>query len=417
MSKNVPTGRFRRLSRIAALAPHLGGALLGGAGTRRAVAERMLHTLGELKGGSMKLGQILAQVAEALPEDMQERLGGLFDEAPPLDWESMREVLDQEFDDLSALAEIDPEPFAGASLGQVHRAQHRDGRILAVKIQYPHVAEALEQDLANLTQLAKIGTGGGLVLDIKAQLAAMQDALEAELDYAHELEALRGLQTTLAPWPDLVLPEPVVELCSARVFTTEMLEGPTLHHLGADGPLAERLELAHLLSRAVLLPVFAGHQLNADAHPGNFIVLPGPRLALLDFGAVRDIPAGPAEGTRELIRAVLADPGCDVVPALQQMGFELDASHRRVRRGGRVLRDLIAPCFTGLHDFTNDQTLRRLGEYKQRHPLDSLHFVPPPALIHLMRALLGLMHGLHLLQVEVDLSPTFTDMVTAPGPA
>ncbi len=408
---HIPTGRLNRLVKLASLGPQVGGSMLLGEGRRRAVADRMLHTLGELKGGSMKMGQIFAQIADAgLPEEFQERLSGLFDEAQTMAWEDMLPVLDAEDIDLELVEFIEHEPFAGASLGQVHQARLKDGSLVAVKIQYPDVGRALAQDLLNLQQLAKVVTGGGMVLDITVQLSAIIHALEAELDYTVELRSLQEVRQILAPWPELVVPAPVPELCSARVLTTELLHGPTLHHLGPNLSEADSQALAHLFVRAVLLPLLRADRLNADAHPGNFIVLDGPRLGLLDFGAVCTQPPETALGVRGLLRALLEDPQANIVPHLRNLGFDLEPTHRRVRRTADAMREIIAPVITGPHDFTTDRTLVQLGEYKQRHPLDTLQFMPGAPAVHLMRSLLGLMHGLRILGVKTDLSPTFREL-------
>ncbi len=411
---DIPTGRLRRLGRVVSLGPQIGASMLLGEGRRRAAADRMMHTLSELKGGSMKVGQIIAQVADAgLPDELAERLGGLFDEAETMPWDKVHPVLEAELPDhLDQLEAIEHEPFAAASLGQVHRGQLHDGTAVAVKIQYPHVARALVQDIANLRQLAKMGTGGGMVIDVAAQVQALSDALLSELDYGRELESLEAMDTLLAPWPELVVPSPTRALCSQRVLTTAFLDGPTLHHAYEAGAPPHAEALAHLLVRAVMLPLLKAGRLNADAHPGNFVVLPGPTLGLLDFGCVRDVPRDMVEGLRAFIQGALDDPRFDAVPSLQAMGFEIDPGSRRVHRIADYLRDSIGPLLTGPHDFAGDHTLYDLGMYKQRHPLDALAVGAPSApMIHVFRALLGLLHGLRHLGATTNLRPTVEALV------
>jgi predicted unusual protein kinase regulating ubiquinone biosynthesis (AarF/ABC1/UbiB family) len=283
---------------------------------------------------------------------------------------------------------------------------------VAIKIQYPHVARALAQDLANLRQLAHLGTGAGAVIDVAAQVAALRDALLAELDYRQERDALVSMHQVLAPWPDLVVPEPMDALCSRRVLTAAYLDGPTLHHLAEEEGEVDAGALSHLLVRAVLTPLLRADRLNADAHPGNFVVLDGPRLGLLDFGCVRDVDPDMVHGLRDFMVAVIEDPGVEVAAHFAAMGFGIDPGDRRDLPVTRAMRDLIAPTFTGPHAFAEDRTLWALGEYKQRHPVSTLRMgAPAPDMIHVFRALLGLLHGLRLLGATVDLSPTIREIL------
>ena len=161
--KSVPRGRLRRLARVAALGPRT-GARLASSVLRRGgsqeqvekIGETVFATLGELKAGSLKVGQIFAQVSDGLPEPVRLRLGRLFSKAPTLDWAAVAEVLRAELEGEPEIlfASIEREPFAAASLGQVHRATLHDGSLVAVKVQYPGVAEALEHDLDLLGALA-----------------------------------------------------------------------------------------------------------------------------------------------------------------------------------------------------------------------------------------------------------------------
>src|SRR5262249_40243587 len=121
------------------------------------------------------------------------------------------------------------EPFASASLGQVHRAELRTGEAVAVKVQYPGVANALDADLKNAGALVRALGVAGAVLDVKQYYDEMHRELSYELDYRREREAMEVFRGYLARWPDLVVPRTYAELSSARVLVMERLEGPTLH--------------------------------------------------------------------------------------------------------------------------------------------------------------------------------------------
>ncbi|MFH1468789.1 MAG: AarF/ABC1/UbiB kinase family protein [Pseudomonadota bacterium] len=417
----VPTGRLRRLGKVAALAPRA-GVLMAGEVLRHAagedpterVGEVLFATLGELKAGSLKLGQLFAQVSDGLPEAMRVRLGRLFSRAPTLPWEAVAEVLAAElgpnFED--RFASFEHEPFAGASLGQVHRATLHDGTMVAVKVQYPGVAEALQHDLDVVGGLAGSITGGGMLFDTAAYLTAFRADTLAELDYRVEVARLERVAAVVAGWPGLLVPRVHREVCSERVLTCDFLEGPTLHErFEAPGAPAERRALGFGVVRAVLGPLFAAGVINADAHPGNFVVLADGRLGLLDFGAVTAVPAELVDGIAALALALMLPQGQDMVAALAGAGMRVTKVDARTRAVLEELADALGAMLRGPCDFARDTALERLGQIKQRNPRQMLHFRPDPGLLPVFRALIGVYHALKHLEVVGDLGPVVRALV------
>jgi predicted unusual protein kinase regulating ubiquinone biosynthesis (AarF/ABC1/UbiB family) len=414
-----------------ALGPRAGAAWAAGAvglssqDAAEAFGGTLFETLGDMKAAPLKFGQILAQVADSLPAAARLRLGALFSEAPRLDAGAVEAVIEAELGRRpeALFAAFDLEPFAAASLGQVHAARLQDGRKVAVKVQYPGVAEALEQDLQLMKGAVSTAMVGGLIFDPAAYFHALRDATLEELDYTREAERLVSMAAAVASWEDLVVPAVYPSFSTSRVLTMDRLEGATLH-AGMDelagSEAGARLGLQ--VVRAVLGPLYSAGLLNADAHPGNFVLLGDGRLGLLDFGAVASLPPERVQGFSHLLR-LLGKREIRLVPAegpllrraFEGAGLEFRLKASRAEDYALALARLLAPMFRGTHDFGVDPILMRVGRLKQERPLDTLGVRFDPAMIPVPRALLGLHHALLRLKARVDLSPLLETLMPRGG--
>src|SRR6266478_3810018 len=241
---HVQTGRLRRLSRLAYLTARTTGDLiaqearrkLGGEASPdlRKAAERILGTLGELKGAALKLGQALAMDPDALPPEARSIVARLLAQAPQrMSFEQVAEVVRAELgsgpDDL--FASFDRDPLAAASLGQVHGARLRDGREVVVKVQYPGVDKALENDLANAAVLVRGFALTGDALDGRPYYDELRAALLRELDYGQEAAQADAYREAAARYPELVVPEVVYERSARRVLCLQRIHGQPLREL------------------------------------------------------------------------------------------------------------------------------------------------------------------------------------------
>src|SRR6059058_3854462 len=219
--EHVPQGRLRRLSRLAYLTARTTGDLLAaqarrkltGEGARhddlRKAGERILATLGELKGAALKLGQALAMDPDALPEEARSVVARLLSQAPQrMEFAQVAEVVRSELgsnpDEL--FASFDREPLAAASLGQVHAATMADGREVVVKVQYPGVEKALENDLSNAAVLVRGIALTGQALDGRAYYDELRSSLLRELDYEQEAAQADAYRAAARHYPELVVP-------------------------------------------------------------------------------------------------------------------------------------------------------------------------------------------------------------------
>src|SRR5437016_561394 len=288
--EHVPAGRLRRLSRLAYLTARTTGDLLAAQARRKLAAaggprddlrkagERILATLGELKGAALKLGQALAMDPDALPEEARRVVARLLSQAPErMAIAQVREVVRAELGSPpeELFAEFDPEPIAAASLGQVHAARMHDGREVVVKVQYPGVEKALENDLANAGVLVRGIALTGDALDGRAYYDELRASLLRELDYREEALQADAYRRAAERYPELCVPEVVPERSSRRVLTLSRLRGQMLiDFIEAKAPEAERFRVARLMVLAIWGPFYATGLIPADRPPGNFLVLP-----------------------------------------------------------------------------------------------------------------------------------------------
>ncbi|ONH33821.1 ABC1 kinase family protein [Pseudofrankia asymbiotica] len=272
-------------------------------------AEQVFRVLGELKGGAMKLGQMLSVFEAALPDEVagpyRAALTKLQEAAPPLPAATIHKVLAAELgpDWRGLFASFDDEPAAAASIGQVHRAVWSDGRPVAVKVQYPGAGPALLSDLTQLGRAARLFGVLAPGLDVKPLIEELRARVAEELDYRLEASWQRAFAEAYQGDPDIAIPWPLA--ASDHVLVAEWLDGVPLADIIADGDQDQRDRAGLLLCRFLYsCPARAG-LLHADPHPGNFRLLADGRLGVLDFGAVQRLPDGLPEVMGRLTRLAL----------------------------------------------------------------------------------------------------------------
>jgi predicted unusual protein kinase regulating ubiquinone biosynthesis (AarF/ABC1/UbiB family) len=290
-------------------------------------AEQLFRTLGELKGGAMKVGQMLSVLESAFPEELagpyREQLTRLQDAAPPMPTQTVREILARDLgpDWRERLVWLDGGPTAAASIGQVHRGRWVDGREVAVKVQYPEAGDALRSDLRQLARLAR--TAAPLVpgMDLKPLVAELQARVTDELDYHLEAEAQHTFAEAFRDDPDIVVPDVVA--VGDTVLVTEWLESPaSMASIIATGSQEERDHYGELFVRFLFSGPARTGMLHADPHPGNYRVLEDGRLGVLDFGAVARLPERSLpEAMGRLLRIAADEEVDELVDGLRREGF------------------------------------------------------------------------------------------------
>jgi predicted unusual protein kinase regulating ubiquinone biosynthesis (AarF/ABC1/UbiB family) len=252
-------------------------------------AEQVAESLGDMKGALMKLGQIASFLDEGLPEPYRVALAQLQSDAPPMAPALSAGVIEAELGrpPTKIFREWDPVPLAAASIGQVHRAVMADGREVAVKVQYPGVAAAIEADLANTEMLARLLPMMFPALDAKVLATELRDRLTEELDYIHEAANQRQFCDIYRGHPFIHIPEVVDELSTPMVLTTELATGARFAEV-EQWSAHERDLAGETLFRFVFRGINRLGVFNGDPHPGNYLFRPGGQITFLDFGLVKE---------------------------------------------------------------------------------------------------------------------------------
>jgi predicted unusual protein kinase regulating ubiquinone biosynthesis (AarF/ABC1/UbiB family) len=289
-------------------------------------AEQLFKVLGELKGGAMKFGQALSVMEAAMPEELagpyRATLTKLQEAAPPLPAETVHRVLAEELGPRWRTAKFqsfDDVPAAAASIGQVHRAVWRDGRPVAVKIQYPGAAQALLSDLNQLARVARVAGGWIPGIDIKPITDELKSRMSEELDYNLEAANQSRFAKVFRDDPHFVVPDVLVN--SEHVIVSEWLDGLPLSTIVATGTPDQRSEASRLYLEFLLVGPGRAGLLHADPHPGNFRLTPDGRLGVIDFGAVNRLPRGLPSAMGELISDALDGDALTLVDGLRREGF------------------------------------------------------------------------------------------------
>jgi predicted unusual protein kinase regulating ubiquinone biosynthesis (AarF/ABC1/UbiB family) len=266
-------------------------------------AEDVAATLGTMKGVLMKLGQMASYVDDGLSPAARRTLSRLQDSVPPMSPELAAQVITEELGQHpdAIFASWDPEPIAAASIGQVHRAMTHDGRAVAVKVQYPGIAETIEADLGNVALLRKMLRIMAPRQDVTALLAELRERVTEELDYRREARNQQLFADYYRGHPTIHVPGILAEYSARRVVTSDLADGARFAEL-TTWSQAEKDLAAETIYRFVFRSLYEMHAFNGDPHPGNYLFHGGGRVTFLDYGLVKHFTSGELRPLVEMVK-------------------------------------------------------------------------------------------------------------------
>ncbi len=407
--RKIPEGRVGRLVRLAGLGARTGASLLLSRGAESA-AERAADVLGTLRGVAAKVGQMASYVDGVVPEGQREAyeaaLRKLREQAPT---SSITEIRAQVEAELGApidqlFAEWDNEPVASASIGQVHRARLADGRVVAVKVQHPGIAAAVESDLDNVGMLeTMLGTFVPKGAGSRGALEEIKTRFREELDYRLEAERQTQFARIFAGDPQIRIPFVVSERSSSRVLTSEFVVGGRLDDAATTSE-TERRAYAEALWRFVFQGNLVGGMFNADPHPGNYVFQDNGQITFLDFGCVQPISKKRLPPARALHRAAYARNDAEFAKQVRVIMETRGGLYEELAIA--YSRRCFEPLFASPYRITREYVralVVEIGEMKRAVFSKNGNFVPlPQGMLFMNRLQFGFYSVLARLDVEVD---------------
>lgn len=359
-------------------------------------AARVFDAAATLGGTLIKAAQFASTRPDLLPAAYTQTLSTLQDRVPPQPWSVMEPAIVRELG--SPISEVfdhvEPEPIAAASIAQVHRARLRDGREVAVKVQYPHVAAAIEADLSALERTFATLASVEPTLRLKPISDYLRWTLPLELDFTREAAAIEDLRAALGGREEIIVPGVVESLTTEKMLVMDLIEGvritdrDTLLEVGIEpGAVAE------LLNDAYADQLFNHNVLHADPHPGNILVQPGPKLVLLDHGLTLRIEPDFAATLASMMQSLQKGDLGEITENLAAAGLPVDDDADLDTLLG------IVGVLLGTEESPSDEALD-LGDFGRR--LGASVGDVPPKLLLVGRAI-GLLDGItRQLDPELD---------------
>lgn len=312
-----------------------------------ASADELASDLEKLGPTFIKLGQLLSTRGDLLPGPYLDALSRLQDNIEPFTFEEVERIVSGELGVRisKAFADFDPTPMAAASLGQVHRAEMRDGRSVVVKVQRPNIRELIVDDLDALSEIAEFldsHTELGSRYEFANMLSNLRKSLLRELDFTMECQNLITISRNLIEFENIVIPDPIEDFTTTRVLTMEFISGKKITDLSPLRLLEiDATGLADELFRAYLKQILIDGVFHADPHPGNVFLTPDDQIALLDLGMVGRVTRTFQDNLLRLLLSISEGRGEETAESAIKMGEPKDGFDRLefTRRVGDLVAD------------------------------------------------------------------------------
>ncbi|AWV90595.1 ABC1 kinase family protein [Bradymonas sediminis] len=384
-------------------------------------AGRVVEVLSDLKGASMKVGQMLSADPELLPPEFADVMSSLQKDATPMTYTTVKAQIERALDRPieTIFSYFDPDPVGSASIGQVHRAVLESGEEVAVKVQYPGVADSLESDLKSLKTMLIYGRAFVDRKRLDELFAEIERMLLEEANYEIEAETLGRFHETLKDHQGLRAPKPYPKWCRKQVLVMEYVHGTKLDDaLEAleDGPRRQRL-----LERWMTAYYWMFHELfelHADPHPGNFLLEEDDTLVMLDFGSVKKYDPAFPDCFLEVVDSTWQNDPVRTIAAYERLGFgakDGDLSKIDPELMQQYQELIVAPFMRNEpFEFGGWEPAKETKRFMLRHP-SFMKLVPPPEAIAYLRVLSGIKGLLGKMDAKVNAYTMVHDLIERRG--
>ncbi|MEC6815228.1 ABC1 kinase family protein [Photobacterium toruni] len=429
----VPSSRLSRLAKLGSLATKVASGMVAegakqlATGHRPKVSDliltptnikRVADQLADLRGAAMKVGQLLSMDSgDILPPQLTELLSRLQANAKPMPISQLNHSLEQQWgsDWQQQFSQFSFYPIAAASIGQVHKATTQDGRLLALKIQYPGINKSIDSDVNNVATLLNIS---GLVpkqVDVSELLSEAKKQLHAEADYLLEAQYVKKYQQLLATDSRYVLPNIAEYLTTEHILAMTFVGGVDVDQL-VDQPQTVRNHVIELAFSLLFREIFEFRLVQTDPNFANYRYdIEAKKLVLLDFGATREYSEVIAEGYRQLMAGAIVDDQSQMLAALKQIGFFSQPIEPQAQQA--LLALCVQACeplkYQGEYDFGQSTMVRRIRDAGSQLSMKQGYWHTPPVdAIFLHRKLGGLYLLAAKLKARVNVHKIFLSYVT-----
>ena len=359
------------------------------------MAGDVVDTLGELKGAVMKIGQIASQTQDLLPKEFSDALKKLQKEAPPVSFDLIREQIESQLG--SSLEQLFQsfveEPYAAASIGQVHRACTLDGQEVVVKVQYPGVSESCDSDLKQLRLALKFG--GLLKLpkeSVDALFVEIKARLHEELDYENEARNIEMFRHFHSKHPDILIPQVLEHLSNRQILTMEYLPGDDIDALATENYSQKEINtLGERLFELMAEQLFDFQQIHGDPHPGNFAFRKDGKVIVYDFGCVKTLKPEILNAYKDAIVSSLSEDYGALDDALIRLGARVEDKPSPGAEYYQIWRNIFFEPFLTSDEYDYKTSALHVEAAKQT-PLffkHMQHFRPPVESIYIDRMISG----------------------------
>ncbi|RVU83678.1 AarF/ABC1/UbiB kinase family protein [Leucothrix sargassi] len=415
---SVPSGRLSRFARLGSLATGVAGGMIA-EGARQIAkgnrpkakdmlltpgnAKRVTEQLAQLRGAAMKVGQIMSMdTGDLLPQELTDILARLRSDAKPMPLSQLNKVLEESWGKNWNLKfkQFSFEPVAAASIGQVHSAHTKDGRHLALKVQYPGVRQSIDSDVDNVATLLRVSGFLPKTLDYQALMEEAKQQLHLEADYEQEARWLKQYQELLADEADFILPEVYNDFTSTNVLAMSFVQGVPIESL-ETAPQVDRDRAMQLLLSLLFREIFEFQLIQTDPNFANYQYDPdAKKLVLLDFGATREYPEHIANAYLKLMSAGMESDRQGINEAAEAIGFfakEIKPAQREAvidlfEQGCEPL------AYNGVYNFGESRLAERIKEVGLKLSMEQDYWHTPPADALFLHRKLG---GLYLLAARL----------------